>query len=69
LDQRLRPGIDESHSLGNHFSNVVAFYRLGWAAVRKPHVFLHGEAAVEKFVIEPSIFNEDKWLTSAGALQ
>src|SRR5215475_14044969 len=68
LNQCLRPGVHEGHSLGSHFSNVVAFYHLR-GAVRKPHVFLHNEAAVEKFVIEPSIFNEDKWLTSAGALQ
>src|SRR5215831_5665043 len=46
----------------------MAFHQFGWA-VRKPHLFLYSKAAVEIFVIEPSIFHKDKWLTSACALQ
>jgi hypothetical protein len=68
LNQRLRPGIHEGHSLSHHFSNVVVFDNLR-RSVRKPYFFLHSEAAVEIFVVEPSIFNEDEWLSSAGALQ
>src|SRR5262249_39210259 len=67
-NQHLRPGIHEGHPLSIHFPNVMAFRHFGWA-VRKPHLFLDGEAAVEIFVIEASIFNKDKWLPSACALQ